>query len=220
MNIHSIREDVGRSVVGKVSDKRESILRGAALAFAEKGFFESRISDVAKAAGVADGTIYLYFSNKNLLLKALFEDAIGLFISRAKEYLAQSEDPVEQLQHLFRLHFELLEQNPHHALVLQIELRQGLRNPERFSQEVLAEYLRLIKSVIEAGQRQGVFRRDVHPALVANMSFGILDELATKWVLAQSSYPLMRDLEQVMTFFFSGILESPALKKQKTENRK
>lgn len=187
-------------------DKRDQILQGAAKAFAQKGFFESRISDVAKAAGVADGTIYLYFENKNQLLKSLFEESVALLIKQANEYLSKSGDPLEQLTHLCCLHLKLLEKNPDHAVVFQIELRQGLRSSERFSQERLASYLKIIKGIIEEGQLRGVFRKNVHPALAANMCFGILDELATRWVLADLSYPLTRDLDQMTMFFFSGLL--------------
>lgn len=198
-------------MVGKTcsGDKRELILRGAAKAFAKKGFFESRISDVAKAAGVADGTIYLYFENKNQLLKTLFEESVSLLIQEAKTHLEQTEEPMEQMRHLLRLHLEMMEKNPDHAVVFQIELRQGLRSEERFSRESLANYLKIIKGVIENGQQKGVFRQDVHAALVANMCFGILDELATRWVLADLSYCLTRDLEQMTSFFFSGILAKP-----------
>ncbi|MEK7484202.1 MAG: TetR/AcrR family transcriptional regulator [Planctomycetota bacterium] len=187
-------------------DKRNQILLGAAKAFAQKGFFESRISDVAKAAKVADGTIYLYFENKNQLLKSLFEESVALLIKQATEYLAKSGTPLEQLTHLCCLHLKLLEKNPDHAVVFQIELRQGLRSSERFSQERLASYLKIIKGIIEDGQHKGVFRKNIHPALAANMCFGILDELATRWVLANLSYPLTRDLDQMTMFFFSGLL--------------
>ena len=62
-------------------DKRERITEAAIAVFAEKGYRSSRVSDVAQAAGVADGTIYLYFKNKEDLLLSIFEEKMEMLLS-------------------------------------------------------------------------------------------------------------------------------------------
>ncbi len=191
---------------GKVNkeQKREAILDAAIRVFAEKGFHGSRISDVAKEAGVAEGTIYLYFKNKDDLLLSVFSKRVGAFVEDVNRCVAIQNSPTEKLRAIIEKHFTHLESDPHLAQVLQIELRscsafmRGGISPE------LKFYLGLIGKVLEEGRTQGVFREDMDVSVASKAFFGMLDEVATVWVLRRKR-PLTEMGEEVFSIFYQGI---------------
>jgi TetR/AcrR family fatty acid metabolism transcriptional regulator len=190
--------------------KSEAILRAAAKVFAQSGYFNAKVSDVARTAGVADGTVYLYFKNKEELLTSIFGWAMVEFITRARAELAEVAEPREKLRRFARLHFSLLEQEPDLAIVFQIELRQSTKFMEQFSTTYLAEYLQILREIIQEGQRMDVFRRHLNSQFVAKFLFGALDEMATNWVLSHKSHSLAAMAEPVIDIFFNGVSESHA----------
>ena len=187
--------------------KYEAILRAAARVFARSGYFNAKVSDVARTAGVADGTVYLYFKNKDDLLTSIFSWAMGEFISSAKSALAEVADPREKLRRFAHLHFSLLEEERDIAIVFQIELRQSTKFMERFSTTYLAQYLQMLREIIEEGQRRGVFRKRLNSKVVAKFLFGALDEMATNWVLSHKSHSLTAMVEPVLDIFLNGVRE-------------
>src|SRR5262245_18627836 len=187
--------------------KYEAILRAAARVFARSGYFNAKVSDVARTAGVADGTVYLYFKNKDDLLTSIFSWAMGEFISSAKSALADVADPREKLRRFAHLHFSLLEEERDIAIVFQIELRQSTKFMERFSTTYLAQYLQMLREIIEEGQRRGIFRKRLNSKVVAKFLFGALDEMATNWVLSHKSHSLTAMVEPVLDIFLNGVRE-------------
>ncbi len=187
--------------------KYEAILRAAAQVFARSGYFNAKVSDVARTAGVADGTVYLYFKNKDDLLTSIFSWAMGEFISRARSELEESADPREKLRRFARLHFLLLEQERDIAIVFQIELRQSTKFMEQFSTTYLAQYLQMLREIIEEGQRRGIFRKRLNSKVVAKFLFGALDEMATNWVLSHKNHSLTAMVEPVLDIFLNGVSE-------------
>jgi TetR/AcrR family fatty acid metabolism transcriptional regulator len=190
--------------------KYEAILRAAAKVFARSGYFNAKVSDVARTAGVADGTVYLYFKNKDDLLTSIFSWAMGEFLSRARAEIVGLSDPSEKLRRFANLHFLLLEQERDIAIVFQIELRQSTKFMEQFSTTYLAEYLQMLREIIEDGQRQGLFRRQLNSTVVTKALFGMLDEMATNWVLSHKNHSLTSMVEPVLDIFFNGVSESHA----------
>ena len=185
--------------------KYEAILRAAARVFAQSGYFNAKVSDVARTAGVADGTVYLYFKNKDDLLTSIFGWAMGEFINRARSEMAEIEDPREKLQRFAHLHFSLLEQERDIAIVFQIELRQSTKFMEHFSTTYLAQYLLMLREIIEEGQRRGIFRKQLNSKVVAKLLFGALDEMATNWVLSRKNHSLTAMVEPVLDVFLNGV---------------
>jgi TetR/AcrR family fatty acid metabolism transcriptional regulator len=185
--------------------KYEVILRAAARVFARSGYFNAKVSDVARTAGVADGTVYLYFKNKDDLLTSIFGWAMGEFINRAKSELAEVEDPRERLRRFAHLHFLMLEQERDIAIVFQIELRQSTKFMEQFSTTHLAQYLQMLREIIEEGQRGGIFRKEVSSKVAAKFLFGALDEMATNWVLSHKHQSLTAMAEPVLDIFLNGV---------------
>jgi TetR/AcrR family fatty acid metabolism transcriptional regulator len=194
------------STRGAVSDKREAILRAATLVFAEKGFFNSKVADFAKVAGVADGTVYLYFKNKDDILHCIFDRAMEEFIADGRRELAALEKPDDKLRRIAELHLERLGADREMAIVFQVELRGSIKFMQEFSATGFAEYLDIIRGTVEEGQRSGVFRKDLKPLVCAKIFYGALDEMVTNWILSKKSYPLAPMADEVLKIFFGGLL--------------
>ena len=184
--------------------KRDAILRAAIDTFAERGYFNAQVADVARAAGVAAGTVYLYFKSKDDLLISIFERSMRDGLSRGRESVADLEDPPERLRRLARGHLARLGNDRNLAVVFQVELRQSTKFMERFSSTLLRDYLGLIREAIADGQRQGLFRADIKPTSAAKMLFGALDEMATNWILSKRRYSLEAEADEVVDFFLNG----------------
>ena len=188
-----------------IADKREAILRAATCVFAEKGFFNSKVADIAKEAGVADGTVYLYFKNKDDVLHSVFDRAMDKFIAEGRRELASIAKPEDKLRRIAELHLERLGADRGLAIVFQVELRGSIKFMQEFSAAGFAEYLDIIRSTIDEGQKSGVFRTDVKPIVCAKMLYGALDEMVTNWILSNKSYPLAPMADEVLKIFFGGL---------------
>lgn len=193
------------SAAAKRGDKYQRILQAAIEVFAENGFFQSRVSAIAERAGVADGTIYLYFKNKEELLLAAIANAFDAFLELAHAEIQASSDPREQLRRLALLHLTALGSDRNLATVFQTELRQSARFLVQFSQHQLKRYFDVIRDVIRAGQRSGVFRYELSDKIVANCFFGALDEMVTSWLLSEHEYPLAGAADAVVEVLLGGL---------------
>jgi TetR/AcrR family fatty acid metabolism transcriptional regulator len=206
MNIHSV---MPLNAVARRSDpppgaKRDAILRAAIDVFAERGFFNAQVADVARAAGVAAGTVYLYFKGKDDLLVSIFERSMREGLTRGRAAVANLDDPRERLLRLARAHLARLGRDRNLAIVFQVELRQSTKFMERFSATLLRDYLGLIREAVADGQREGLFRADVKATAMAKMLFGALDEMATNWILSRRRYSLEADANIVVDLFING----------------
>ena len=188
MNIHSV---MALNALARRSDappgpKRDAILRAATDVFAERGFFNAQVADVARAAGVAAGTVYLYFKGKDDLLISIFERSMREGLATSRAAVADLDDPRERLLRLARAHLARLGNDRNLAIVFQqVELRQSTKFMERLSATLLRDYLGLIREAIADGQREGLIRTDVKATAMAKMLFGALDEMATNWILSR-----------------------------------
>lgn len=186
-------------------DKHERILRAAIKIFATRGFFGAQVADVARAAGVAAGTVYLYFRGKDDLLIAIFERTMTEAIAEGRAALGGIGDPLDRLRRIARLHLERLGRDRHLAVVFQVELRQTTKFMERFSTTKLREYLGIIRDTIAEGQAAGVVRPGLNPTIAAKMLFGALDEMATNWMLSRRRYALGAVADEVVDLFIHGV---------------
>jgi TetR/AcrR family transcriptional regulator, fatty acid metabolism regulator protein len=160
------------------NDKRQRILEAALRVFAERGFYNAKVSEVAKAAGVADGTIYLYFKNKDDLLIQLFEDRMDFLIQRLNEELGRSGGTVvARIRRLILLHLQIASIAPDLAEFITVELRQSSRFVKEYDNPKFSEYLRVLRDLVEEGQRDGSIRADLDARLIVRTMFGALDEM-------------------------------------------
>jgi TetR/AcrR family fatty acid metabolism transcriptional regulator len=188
-----------------VPDKRDAILRAAVKVFARHGYFQSQVADIARVAGVAAGTVYLYFRSKDDLLVSIFDRTMKDAIEEGRAALAGVADPADRLRRIARLHLERLGRDRDLAVVVQVELRQSIKFMERFSSTHLQDYLNIIRRTIADGQAAGVFRSDVSANLAAKVFFGALDEMATNWMLSRRKYALSGDADAVVDLIIGGL---------------
>ncbi len=187
-------------------DKRKRILRSAVKVFAQKGFYNSKIAEIAKNARVADGTIYLYFKNKDEILISIFEEEMAKFITEAQNEIDSESTVIKKIERFVYTHLNFVKKNPKLAQVLQLELRQSNKFIKEYTGSKLREYLNLIGDLIEEGQRQGVIRQDIQPGVAKRALFGALDEIATHWVLLKNSkYDLEQSAKQIAEIFIRGV---------------
>ncbi len=186
--------------------KRKKILRAAIEVFARDGYFSARMTDVAKAADVADGTLYLYFDGKEHLLLSVFDDALERFIDQLKQEMERLDDPLAKLKVMVRLHLEALGRDRALAHVLQIETRHSRKFMRLLSRGKLGEYLSLLNDIVKEGQDLGSFRRDVNTGLATNVIFGAVDELVNRWLLADEPGDLTQYQGPLLKMLFQGIV--------------
>lgn len=185
--------------------RRAEIVRAAVNVFAQRGYFAARMREVAEGAGVADGTVYLYFKGKEDLLASILEEHAEAFLVRARRDIVDVSDPRERLGRVIERHLYSLENNRALAQVFQIELRHTRRFLRRVARGKLSEYLELLREIIADGARKGVFRRDVSPEIAARALFGAVDELITSWVLAAQERPLAAQVGPLLRLFLEGL---------------
>ncbi len=191
----------------KTADKHSKIIKSATKVFAKKGFFNARISDIAKEAKVADGTIYLYFNNKFDILISVFEEEIGGLIEQVSKALALEPDPRKQLEIFADMHLTTMKKNKNLAEVIQIELRQSAKLIKEYRNNKFSEYIDIISTIIKAGQAQGLYRADIKPGIAKRAFFGALDEISRVWSLSlDTEYTVEETIKQIMAIFLAGML--------------
>jgi TetR/AcrR family fatty acid metabolism transcriptional regulator len=193
------------AVKAERGDKRDALLRAAIETFAARGYFNAQVADVARTAGVAAGTVYLYFRGKDDLLISIFEKTMKEAIAAGRESIASLDDPLAQLRAIARLHLDRMSRDRDLAVVFQVELRQSTKFMERFSATYLRDYLGIIRDAVAKGQATGAFRKDVNPTLAAKLLFGMLDEMATNWILSKRRYSLANEAEAIVDLFVRGV---------------
>ncbi|NOU74749.1 TetR family transcriptional regulator [Paenibacillus sp. LMG 31458] len=190
---------------GKKPDKYYAILEGALKVFAEHGFHKSQVSRIAKEAGVADGTIYLYFKKKEDILTSLFQEKLGELVEKLNNGLNDQMTAREALHKVCEIHFSVLEGNIHLAYLTQIELRQSDLELRKEIGLALKRYIILIENILEKGKKDGSFRPDFEVKLVRLLIFGGMDEVVTSWLISGQKYSLTAQVEPTIDFFMKGI---------------
>jgi TetR/AcrR family fatty acid metabolism transcriptional regulator len=185
--------------------KPQQIIDAAIRVFARTGYYNSRVSDIAREAGIASGTIYLYFKTKDDILVSLFRDKMAEWVGFARQEIAGEADPIAKIRRLVALHFSVLEANPDLAEVVQVELRQGHKFFRGASAHEISAYFELIGGVLEEGIASGQIQRDLPVKLATKMLFGAMDQVATSWVLGKRAYRLSDAAEAVAAIFLKGV---------------
>ncbi|WP_044894595.1 TetR/AcrR family transcriptional regulator [Bacillus alveayuensis] len=174
----------------KNKPKYKQIIEAAVIVIAENGYHQAQVSKIAKQAGVADGTIYLYFKNKEDILISLFQEKMGSFIEKIQKEIEGISSPTEKLYVLVEKHFQLLAADRHLAIVTQLELRQSNKELRLRINEVLKGYLKVVDRILMEGIEKGEFRQDLDVRLARQMIFGTIDETVTTWVMNEQKYDL------------------------------
>lgn len=207
-----------RSRSDRGGEKKPRIVSAAIKVFAEKGFFNARVSEIAREAGVADGTIYLYFANKDDLLIQVFEESMERIIESLDRALEGAVAPEDKLRRFIEHHLAMVEQDRSLAEVITIELRQSTKFMKEYRNPRFTEYLRRTAEIFEEGRDKGVYRSTITPWLLARALFGMLDELSLSWVLGRS-FDIRSAAQEIFDVLMTGLrvpapdgprLETPA----------
>lgn len=195
----------------KAENKHSKIISAATKVFARKGFFTARISDIAKEAKVADGTIYLYFNNKYDILLSVFEEEVGKIVENTEMLLRSECDPRKQLEIFVSQHLLAMKKNRYLAEVIQIELRQTHKVIKEYRDNKFSKYIGIIAEIIRNGQIAGVYRADIKPDLAKRAFFGALDEISRVWNASlETNYSVEETTAQMLALFLTGIQTDPS----------
>lgn len=212
------KEPGGRALSVADPEKRQRLLAAAIRTFGRRGFHEAKIAEIAEAAKVAEGTVYLYFRNKEDLLGVVFDETMDDVLGRGREIRFSEAPAAERLAKMVDLHVEFLAADRDLASVFQIELRRSARLVERFSRSKLVEYFRMLESLLREGIESGAFRPDLDPRLAVRVVFGAADEILSEWLLSGESRPLYdgkRLVETLLLGFGNGAgAPAPAAKRR------
>lgn len=171
--------------------KYKQIIDAAVVAIAHNGYHQAQVSKIAKEAGVADGTIYLYFKNKEDILISVFREKMAVFAQNLQSVLDKEEDASTRLLKMIENHFRVLHEDRHLAIVTQLELRQSGKKLRLRINEVLREYLDLLDEILQDGIERGELDSTMDSRLARQMVFGTIDETITTWVMNDQKYDLM-----------------------------
>ena len=190
----------------KNTEKYYRIIKAATKMFARKGFYKTRISEIAKEAKVADGTVYIYFENKDDILISLFEEQMKAVMDNMVEQISEETDPVKKLEKFALIHLQLIEQNPNMAEIIQVEVRQSSKFMKEYKNEKFVQYLDLISEIVREGQEKHIFKKEVIPGMAKRAFFGALDEMSRFWVLStRKQYDIKTAAKQISEYFLNGI---------------
>jgi TetR/AcrR family fatty acid metabolism transcriptional regulator len=189
----------------KTGEKYKAIIDAAVKVIAKHGFHNAQVSKIAREANVADGTIYLYFENKEDILISLFHEKMSRFIVKAGQCIDSAPTASDKLWQLIYNHFKHLSSNVEFAYVTQVELRQSNPNIRQGILHSVKQYLQLIDQVIEAGVKEQVFRSDIDLLTIRKMVYGTLDESVTSWIMNDQKYDLMALVDPIHKLFLHGL---------------
>ena len=190
----------------RANDKRGRILEAAVKVFAERGFHSATVAGIARAAGVADGTIYLYFKGKDDLLLRLFDEKMTELLAEVRSAIARERTAPGKLRRFIQLHLALVERNPDLASVLIVELRQSAQFLKAADRQKLAAYVDLIAEVVKGGQESGELDANISPSTVKRAVFGALDEIALGWLVGGRRSALKKTAAEVAEWLVRGLL--------------
>lgn len=189
----------------RTGEKYQVILEAAVKTFARTGYHRTRVADIAHEAGVADGTVYIYFKNKEDVLISLFQDLMIRFVDELQSELVQCQDANEKLASIINYHLTTLANKPDQAKVTQIELRQIDQTINDGISKPLMSYFQLIEEVIDEGKEQNLYRQNLNTRTARKVVFGAIDEVVTCWVMSNKPYDLSTLSEPVFDMLVRGL---------------
>ncbi|MEA2109204.1 MAG: TetR/AcrR family transcriptional regulator [Pseudomonadota bacterium] len=186
-------------------EKYMTIIDAALEVFAEYGYHDCQVAKIARQAGIADGTIYLYFANKEDVLVSVFREKMSEYINQLKVLLQNHDTAVDKLSALVHYHFSYMEKNPSMANFLQIQLRQSDTYIRSGIAEPLKHYYQLIETLVEAGKQQGSINPRINTKVAREVIFGSMDEIVSCWVFSSRKYSLSKNADDVLAILKSGL---------------
>jgi TetR/AcrR family fatty acid metabolism transcriptional regulator len=178
-------------------DKRSIILEAALKTFVKRGYPETRVSEIANEAKVAEGTLYNYFKSKEELLLALFDEKWGGIIDDIRKKISHLDDPNKKLKVMFSLVVRMFRKDRHLAEIFLIDVKQSSIFLKNYPVNRVVEFIDLIEDILEEGKRKGIYRKDLDTQVAKMIIFGSAQGILLSWVLSESA------AERRKTFKFS-----------------
>ncbi|MCM2285507.1 MAG: TetR family transcriptional regulator [Desulfobacula sp.] len=186
------------------SEKYQIILDSAGAVFAEYGFYKATISLIAAKAGVADGTLYLYFKNKDDILYQYISYKTEIVFEKMRAAVEKGKNAEEKLRLLIRCHLEEFQNDKHMAVIFQSEARY-LRDIQSQIKDISKMYLDLLSDIIEQGQIEGAMRQDLFVGLVKRFILGAVEGVISTWVTAEGRYDLVSMADPLVDLYLTGV---------------
>lgn len=210
MSIHSYRPSCFQGGIpintkAKTGDKYHRILEAAVKVFAEKGFHQSTISQIAREAGVADGTIYLYFKNKDDILVQFFQYKTKQVFSGFREEVKKADSAVDKLRNLVLRHLTEFQRDRNMAIVYQAFAHHKNDLVEGNIREMSKMYLEMVSEILELGQQEGSMRKDMYVGLVKRFILGAVESAISNWLRSRKEYDLASMADPLIDLFIRGI---------------
>jgi TetR/AcrR family fatty acid metabolism transcriptional regulator len=187
------------------NNKYRLILEAAVKVFARQGFYQSTVAQIAREAGVADGTIYLYFKNKDDILVNFFDYKTKQVFERFRAEVNQAESSLDKLRNLIRRHLAEFQRDRDMAILYQVGTHQIDRLAEDQIREMSKMYQDLVSEIVEAGQQEGSIRKDLYVGLVKRFILGGVDEVINTWLHSEREYDLVSMADPLVELFVRGI---------------
>ena len=187
------------------NNKYHLILEAAVKVFARQGFYQSTVAQIAKEAGVADGTIYLYFKNKDDILVHFFNYRTKQVFDRFRAEVKIADNSLDKLRNLIRRHLTEFQRDRDMAVVYQVETHQNSRLAESQIREMSVMYQDLVSEIVELGQQEGNIRKDLYVGLVKRFILGAVDEVINTWLHSEKEYDLVSMADPLVDLFVRGI---------------
>jgi len=189
----------------KATRRRQQILDAAVRVFAKNGFYNSKVLDVAREAGVANGTVYLYFPSKDDILMSIFEEQMSELIDYMKHEIQKESGCLNKLRKLVSMQMHLIETNRELTELLLVESRQSGKFLKSKAIDAVADYIDMLSDVLKEGITEGTIKKDIDVIIVGTMLFSAVEGLATRWILEGASYSLDKAADMVIKVFLDGI---------------
>ncbi|MFB6286232.1 MAG: TetR/AcrR family transcriptional regulator [Candidatus Bipolaricaulia bacterium] len=187
-------------------DPRAQVRDAALRVFARKGYDNAVVEDVADEAGVAKGTVYLYFDRKEELLGSVFHGLMNELRTRRTEIMESNRPPLDKVRVLHRAFADIFRDNNDLARVMLDIWVAGMQDPERFGIEfdtLYAEHRALVRGLLKEAQRRGEVREDL-PALTPAILVGAIEGLLLQWALDPASADFPKATDEVVDVLYRG----------------
>jgi len=193
--------------------RRESIIQAAIEVFSKKGFQAAGISEIAQRAGVADGTIYQYFKNKEDLFFSIPIEKTKEFRSQVELHLEGISGALNKIRKFVWYFLYFFKTNPEYGRLLMLEMRVSKSFVKTETYDFLKQSVSSVLDIIAEGQKEGVIRTDVDVYLLRHLILGVLEHMVSRWLLKEAKYDLIEHHQEVSRILIDG-LKNPACPKE------
>ncbi|MBN2224684.1 MAG: TetR/AcrR family transcriptional regulator [Deltaproteobacteria bacterium] len=187
------------------ADKRERIIAAAERIFAQKGYFETTVAEIARDAQVAEGTIYEYFANKKDLLYAVPENYLADYANFVLDHLQGIKGALNKLRKIIWCHLSYFRNHKDFTKIMTLEIRIDPDYYRSKTYENLKLYSDLIIQIITEGIKDGEIGPHVNPHIIRDMILGTIEHVSIPWLVFDREIPIDNLVEDVSIAIFIGL---------------